>query len=183
MFGSKFAMLSLLLVLVGAGVFPFIDFGQGPMLQFSEIKGPKLPDIDLQSHINQADQMLDNFSSETKPNHQQVVRWQDENGQWHYSDARPDTASSTETMSINLKQNVVAAFKAPPEPEPEIAETTQEDAEGQQASAEETELPSSPLEMLPTPDNVKNLVNSANNIQPMLDQRKRQQDAIVNGRF
>ena len=182
MFGSKFAMFGLLLVLVGAGVFPFIDFGQGPLLKFSDIKGPKMPDIDIQSHLNQADRALDRFSSDENTTHQEIIRWQDENGQWHFSDFKPDTGQPTDTVSINLEQNVIQAFQPPPEPEePKVAETEQQEAEAQKTA--DPELPDSPLDLLPSPDNVKDLMNSANNVQPMLEQRKKQQDALINGRF
>ncbi|MBT4159855.1 MAG: DUF4124 domain-containing protein [Gammaproteobacteria bacterium] len=92
-----------------------------------------------------------------------VYRWQDESGQWHFSNTPPE-AGIAEEMQLNGDINIMEAYVAP-----------EETAATETASA--TGLPSGP--MTATPDQVREMMETVTNLQETIDQRKAEMDKIV----
>lgn len=88
-----------------------------------------------------------------------VYKWKDENGRWHFSDKPLD--GEKVTTHIIPKANILAPVKIPGNEEEE-------------AEVEPTETPAIPVPM--TVQNVPKLIDDANNVQKLLDDRKSQLD-------
>lgn len=93
-----------------------------------------------------------------------VYKWQDENGQWHFSSAPPADVTDAETMELDGDINIM---QAPP------VERTQQAA----ASSHEVALPSGPMTV--SPDQVKDMMETVTNLQETVDQRKADVDAVL----
>ena len=99
--------LVVILVLLTIGAVAALGFlGQQMGIDPIKVEAPKLPSFDLPNSVS----------------NQEVYKWQDSNGQWHFGDAPPDNAGMLQQVSINTEQNVIRAFKTE-EPEPEATET------------------------------------------------------------
>lgn len=90
-----------------------------------------------------------------------MYKWQDDQGQWHFSSAppNPDLAEEVEIGEINLME----AYVPPAEVEPRIATVPQ--------------LPTGSVTA--TPNQVKEMMDTVTNLQETIDQRKADMDAIA----
>jgi len=93
-----------------------------------------------------------------------VYKWQDENGQWHFSSAPPADVADAETMELDGDINIMQA------PPPGM---TQQAAAPSNALA----LPSGPMTV--SPDQVKEMMETVTNLQETVDQRKADVDAVL----
>ena len=152
------------LLLVVAGSLLFIDTGKGPIINWANIR---LPDL---SDISAPDFEFDIGSQTATPNNTTTTihRWQDSAGNWHYSDS-PSDASSSETIEINSDLNIINAINTQAQ--------TQQPTKPREP-IEQTDNAPSPLDLLPTPSKVEALLESAKNVENMLQERKAQQDAL-----
>ena len=91
----------------------------------------------------------------------QVYRWQDENGQWHFSNTPPDMVSAEEVEIGEV--NVMEAYVPAPQPEPE-------------ATAAEMTMPGSPMV---SSGQVQQMMETITNLQETVDQRKADLDQAV----
>ncbi len=93
-----------------------------------------------------------------------VYRWQDENGQWHFSNTPPnmDVAEEIEIADVNLMDAYV-----PPEPEPEAAETS--------------EAPASLPGGVPGADQMQEMMDTVNSYQETMEQRNQALEEITGG--
>lgn len=125
-----------------------IDFS---MPSLSTVKN-SIPDIDL------PDIDLPTLSSDKNGAPLTVYKWVDKDGVINYSQADPKI-SSAEIMVVHPDTNLIQAgpVGAPEEPKPQ----TQRSA----ATAPKTPL------ALPTPNNVKQLMEEAKNVQTLMDER------------
>lgn len=91
-----------------------------------------------------------------------VYKWQDENGQWHFSSTAPDLniAEEMEIGDVNLMEAYV------PVPEP------------QKTQSSVPRLPASGM-MTATPGQVQDMMETVTNLQETIDLRKADMDAIA----
>ncbi len=94
-----------------------------------------------------------------------VYKWQDKNGQWHYSSTAPQNSQKAQQVTIKKNQNVIDSVKVELPAEPEQAQTT-----------------AKPVIKKPnpySPSQVKETIDAAKNMQKMVDERAAQQKAVL----
>ena len=94
-----------------------------------------------------------------------VYKWQDEDGQWHFSNTPPDMETA-EAMELDGNINIMEAFEAPAKEEA----TTVASGDG---STQMTGLPTV------TPDQLKQTMETVTNLQETIDQRKEDMDEVT----
>lgn len=102
-------------------------------------------------------------SEETR---QQFVKWQDASGVWHFGETAPDGVQS-ETVHVDTAANIIRSVKI----EKPTAKTS---------SAKSTEItqPSLPMPMTISPDKVGKLIEDAQNVENLMNDRIEQIDNI-----
>jgi hypothetical protein len=103
--------------------------------------------------------------AEKDENETKVYKWQDELGEWHFSNQPPPSGVSS---SVETYRNDVNVTQAPPpieEEKPEAEETG-------------TDIPQTAAPLLPItdPERVQQLIEDAKNVQNLVDQRQEQID-------
>lgn len=102
---------------------------------------------------------------------QSFYKWQDENGTWHYSD-QPQAGQNIETVTVDTNVNLIQGLKVEKKKEYTVS----------QAKKPAAELPSIPLPMTVPLDKVSKMLDDANNIQQLMDDRTDQIDQATRGR-
>ena len=92
-----------------------------------------------------------------------VYKWQDDDGQWHFSTTLP-AQQVVEEMELSGDINIMEAYVPPPEEV--IAQTSAAPS-----------MPTGPLSV--SPDQLKDMMETVNNLQDTVDQRKANIDAVV----
>ena len=154
-------MLSMLLmILIIAAIAPFaLPLKNGePLLKWSDISIPQLPTIPK----------LPGLNSENPEELTPVItyKWQDADGHWHLGDTPPANyvyEIITVDPSANLIQPVPAASKSTTAPTAKI----------------NTEQPSYSPATAYNPEKVTEIMDSARNVSKILQQRKEQQDQLL----
>ena len=108
--------------------------------------------------------------SDAKP--VKVYRWQDKAGKWHFSDSPPPKGQAYEEQIIDPATNViqstpVIAKKTPPE-------------ENKQKETEKADKKEPPSSGPASAEGVKKLIQQANDIKAMMEQRQAQMDQMLN---
>jgi hypothetical protein len=103
---------------------------------------------------------------------QSFYKWQDENGTWHYSD-QPQEGQNIETVTVNTNANLIQGLRVEKE---EKIKDPQNDVEEQNNSA------SIPLPMTVPFEEVSKMLEDANNLQQVMDDRKKAIDNATQGR-
>ncbi len=93
----------------------------------------------------------------------QIYKWKDENGVWQFSNS-PVDANGAELMEIDSNINTIPAFKAP-------------EKTGSVATKKKT--PSIPGVMTVSPGQAAELMDTVNNLQETIDQRKSEMDKVT----
>jgi len=157
------ASFSLIIILAATGYGSYLTTGQMPFglegMNLSKLTAP------LQQQASSLSKQVEKRFSGTEENPSGIYKWQDDQGTWHYGDAPPNTAQSTE-MKIDLQQNVVDAVVSRDKPAAETEEKTKP----------ESPLPSGSAY---NPSTVKKLVNDTQGLQQKLDQRFNQQRKLL----
>ncbi len=100
-----------------------------------------------------------------------VYKWQDDSGEWHFSNQPPpagvDSSVKTYRSDINITQ-------APPPPPP--IENTTEEPDKKTADIPQT---ASPLLPITDPERVKQLIDDAKNVQDLVNNRQQTLDAQI----
>lgn len=102
---------------------------------------------------------------------QSFYKWQDENGTWHYSD-QPQAGQNIETVTVDTNVNLIQGLKVEKKKEYAVAKTNKPAAE----------MPSVPLPMTVPLDKVTQMLDDANNIQQLMDDRTDQIERATRGR-
>lgn len=97
-----------------------------------------------------------------------VYKWQDKNGEWHFSNHPPPEGAAASTTTYRSDINVVAPPQAESPPTQESPAAKLADNPG---------IPS--LLPITDPDRVKKLINDAKNVQNLADDRQHQLDQII----
>lgn len=156
----------LVIVLVIAGIAPFtLPMKNGePLLKWSQLSMPRLPQFpDLSA-------LTDLFKA--KPDNRSIpltsYKWRDSEGNWQLSDTPPKNGSY-ETVIVdpntNLLQSDIPAPALEAPPSPPVKETS-------------TQSAYSPA-MAYDPEKVSEIMDSARNVEKILQQRKDQQDRLL----
>lgn len=122
------------------------------------------------SQVNQANIPAMQTNS---PQFTKIYKWQDAQGTWHYSDTQ--TAAASQTMYINPNANVLHLEPVPtPTAEAKI-ETTTESAPNYKDTFNSLAFPSTiPLDQVPQ------LIEQAQQVQGLLDNRQQHYDQLLN---
>jgi hypothetical protein len=124
---------------------------------------------------------LDYFSSDSKGtssgqsstnSSQSFYKWQDENGTWHYSD-QPQAGQNIETVTVNTNTNLIQGLRIDKEEEKEPGKVKGEAKE---------ETSSIPLPMTVPFEKVSEMLDDANNLQQVMDDRSSKIDKAIHGR-
>ncbi|VAX04199.1 hypothetical protein MNBD_GAMMA19-481 [hydrothermal vent metagenome] len=156
-------LIIILIVLVGAAALtqlnPSAEKSTNPIIKglatvqswFRGSSAPKLPGMD--------------------ENETTVYKWQDDSGEWHFSNQPPpagvDSSVKTYRSDINITQ-------APPPPPP--IENTTEEPDKKTADIPQT---ASPLLPITDPERVKQLIDDAKNVQGLVGNRQQALDAQI----
>lgn len=103
-----------------------------------------------------------------KPAETLVYKWQDKNGEWHFSNQPPPEGVASNVTTYRSDVNVMQAPKAD-QPPPQEKTTT----------APGSDPADPPLIPLADPGRVKQLIDDAKNVQNLMDDRKRQIDQQI----
>ncbi|MDH3452098.1 MAG: DUF4124 domain-containing protein [Gammaproteobacteria bacterium] len=132
----------------------------------------KLGDLNLETMRIESETVEDN-ARVLQAGKQRVYKWQDQSGQWHYTQIRPPAhARAVQSMDLDPKQNVIAGFKPPEEEAEQVPEEPIT-----QAEAPQPEMPG--LENPYSPETIKQLFEDAQNLQETLSKRYESQDKLL----
>jgi len=125
------------------------------------IKGPDgEPLMSIEDWIPSTPTIPDELQSDDEPT--TVYKWQDEDGNWHFSNTPAQAQAGAEKLTIDSSSvNTVQAVKVP--------------KSGLQTTGGSTPQIPSALDAM-SPDNVQELLKNVNNLQEVVDQRKAEID-------
>lgn len=103
---------------------------------------------------------------------QSFYKWQDEEGTWHYSD-QPQAGEKNETVTVNTNTNLIQGLRI---------DKKKETIAVAKKIPEKAETPSIPLPMTVPLDQVSKMLDDANNIQQLMDNRSDQIEQATRGR-
>lgn len=103
---------------------------------------------------------------------QSFYKWQAEDGTWHYSD-QPQAGQNIETVTVNTNTNLIQGLRMEKEEEKESEEVKAEPKE---------ETSSIPLPMTVPFEKVSQMLDDANNLQQVMDDRNKKVEKAVYGR-
>ena len=112
-----------------------------------------------------AEKLAGNIADEVVPTEPtRVYKWQDEDGQWHFSNTPPNALASEE-MELDGDINIMDPFEVPEEEE--------------EVASGGMEMPSNPF-MTASPDQVEEMMETVNGLQGTLDDRAAEIDKLTN---
>lgn len=103
---------------------------------------------------------------------QSFYKWQAEDGTWHYSD-QPQAGKNIETVTVNTNTNLIQGLRMEKEEESEPEKVKEEARE---------ETSSIPLPMTVPFEKVSQMLDDANNLQQVMDDRNKKVERALNGR-
>lgn len=107
---------------------------------------------------------------------QRVYKWQDQSGQWHYTQIRPPAhARAVESIDVDPQTNVIAGYRSPEDQPAPVPEEVIDKAEEAATEVSEMENPYSP-------DTIKKLFEDAKQLQEKLGKRYEVQEQLLQGR-
>ena len=104
---------------------------------------------------------------------QQVYKWKDADGVWHFSSEPPTDNSVFEQLEIDPNINVIASV--PVEPKEEPVGQPQESVD----SGQDEDDKDNPVDFPYSPERVKKLMDDARDVQKTLNDRAERQKAIL----
>jgi hypothetical protein len=104
--------------------------------------------------------------------HQSFYKWQDDDGTWHYSD-QPQAGKNIETVTVNTNTNLIQGLRR---------EKNKELAVIEKKSESKTESLAMPLPMTVPIEKISKMLQNANNIQQLMDDRNQQIEQAIQGR-
>lgn len=158
----------LLLLLVAAGIFPFLYPPGQPWLSWREVELPQLPSLDVEMEIPE---LSDLQGDEEKSEPVTVYRWQDEDGGWHFA-ATPPEGSQAEPMQLDPDANLIRSLPN----EQASAEKSEGEPNGPAVDGE-----SDAMEFNYSAEEISELIGKAREARDALDARHQQQAEIIEG--
>jgi len=136
-----------------------------PLMSFSDLKAPdiKVPEVDLPGALP-ASQPKDSMQGKDV-----VFQWRDAQGNLHFSSKPPRDGSEYSIKGYDPTQNLIQSVK--PKVEAPKVDSVQI----------KTELPESKADVgsAYSPEKVKQLMDDAKNVEQLLQQRMKQQEALI----
>jgi hypothetical protein len=130
----------LLLLLILAGILPFIFPWQKPLLSWRSLSLPDLSDIKAKlAELPETPSILSEPSADKsdEPRNVTIYRWQDEQGGWHFSNEVPPQGTNYEQMSVDPDTNLLPGQQASPEQPAQDKESRQTANKGSSYTADE----------------------------------------------
>ncbi|MEO1035514.1 MAG: DUF4124 domain-containing protein [Pseudomonadota bacterium] len=154
----------MLLVVIAALAGPFFIKGPDgkPLWSVQSLKAGVL--TTWRRMQNDVEQGLGDAGIDAVSDDVQVFRWQDEDGQWHFSQEAPEGVTA-EAMIIDPDTNMISLPALPEPPPPEPASESAGDAPTIQ-----TEVPDG----MPDIEETKQLIEDVRNLQDVVNDRERQ---------
>ena len=97
-----------------------------------------------------------------------VYKWQDESGEWHFSNNPPAEGIAHQVVTYRADTNTLSM---PTTPSPGSRPTEEDNDTAPQSSAE----------LMPTPGRIQKLLNDARAVQDLMDNRQQQLDQTMEG--
>jgi hypothetical protein len=104
--------------------------------------------------------------------HQSFYKWQGDDGTWHYSD-QPQAGKNIETVTVNTNTNLIQGLRR---------EKSKELAVIEKKSESKIESLAMPLPMTVPIEKISKMLQNANNIQQLMDDRNQQIEQAIQGR-
>jgi hypothetical protein len=150
------------------------------LLPFTLLKGPdgkplmsvgdlKIPDIGLPEVAKEA--KLPNLSGSSSVNQDIVYQWRDAEGSLHFSSQPPPEGTEYTVKGYDPRTNLIQSVKIEEEPEVSVTDSEQNDRV-QVKGASDIGNPYSP-------EKVEKLFNDAKNVEKLLNDRMKQQEAMI----
>ncbi len=158
-----FLMLSIISILAGPMLYLSIvdTMGSGAGLSF------KMPSLGLPDWLKSGGEQIVGTAAEVVGDSGSAIyKWKDAAGVWQFTNELPVGVTDVETVLISSNTSL-QAFKSQAEPEQAKAESP---VEAKQDESLE-------LDLMPTPGRVKKLIEDAQNVQNILDERVKQMDS------
>tara|TARA_R110002072_G_scaffold140765_9_gene285259 strand:- start:21679 stop:22182 length:504 start_codon:yes stop_codon:yes gene_type:complete len=111
------------------------------------------------------------ISSLSPSSNQTYYKWQDDQGQWHYSDQPPTSSNTVSTLQVDTNTNIIQSLKI----EPEEPEESEESVQATQQEKLPERLTSGELSF----ENAANALNDAKLVRDMMESRNQQLKAIT----
>jgi hypothetical protein len=140
--------------------------------------GARLGDLDLETMRIDSERVEDD-TRVLQAGKQRVYKWQDQSGQWHYTQIRPPSdARAVESMDLDPMQNVIAGFKHP--------EVRDENEPAPEEPIERAEPETEPEEVIAenpyNPETIKKMFDDAKALQETLGKRYEVQEQLLRDR-
>ncbi len=164
----------MLVIFVGAGAYVgYINGVDVAGMTGKLFKFAKLSDFNVETMRIDSSTVEDN-AHVLQAGKQRVYKWQDQSGQWHYTQIRPPAhARAVESIDVDPQTNVIAGFQVPedeqPEPAPEDVITKADDSS--------PEIPE--LDNPYSPETIRKLFEDAKNLQETLGKRYEAQEQFL----
>lgn len=162
---SRTVIRVLLLLLLFAGVFPFVyPMKDGkPLLSLNSLTLPKMPDVSLPDISLSAEQEATPATPVT------VYKWQDSSGNWHFSSEKPPAGVTYEASEVDPNANLIQGVaKAPATAKPEKPAETDS---GVQSDKE--------IVFGYTPEKISEMMKKTRNVKKALEQRQQAEQALM----
>jgi hypothetical protein len=162
--GSRSVIRVLLLLLVFAGIFPFVyPLKDGkPLLSLDQLTMPKIPDVSLPN--------VSLPLSEDKPAATPVTvyKWQDAEGNWHFSNEPPPAGIPYESSEVDPNANLIQGVNSSPAA---TAEETQSKRNSDKTDKE--------VVFGYTPEKVGEMMEKTRNVKKALEQRQQAEQEMM----
>ncbi|MDH3715933.1 MAG: DUF4124 domain-containing protein [Gammaproteobacteria bacterium] len=170
--------LVLLVIFVGGGYYIAYTKGLDVTALTSKLfQFARLGNLDLETLRIDSERVEDNVRV-LQAGKQRVYKWQDQSGQWHYTQIRPPAdARAIESMDLDPMQNVIVGLRPPqavdepPEEEPIKRAEPEPEPEPEEITAE------NPY----SPEAIKKLFEDAKGLQEALSKRYETQEQLLQG--
>lgn len=104
----------------------------------------------------------------------QVYKWQDKDGQWHYSDAPPTGNEAIQIIEVSNRTNIIQSLPPEDMEDPQKKATAPKDAKARDNPPAITENPL-------TLDNLRNIMQETQAVKELMEQRNRELEQISGG--
>ncbi len=101
-----------------------------------------------------------------------VYKWQDDSGQWHYSDAPPTDARTHETLEVSSQTNIIQSTPVPEEKNQTAAQDGKPKPEKDQAGDKNQED-------LFSLDRIQNILQETREVRDLMESRNRELEEIT----
>jgi hypothetical protein len=102
----------------------------------------------------------------TEQTRQEYLKWQDEKGVWHFGEKAPEGVTP-EVVNVDTAANIIRSVRI-----------EKEEPEEPQEQTAEASAPSLPVPMTVDPEKVSDMINQANNVENLLNERTKQLEGI-----